>query len=215
MMLRPLLAVCLFACSAVSAWADELAPSPAAVQAARFGSLPDLRTSPDPALRHPQRALDLADALADPEFLVTAMMMSSNPEAWLKAMERVGAPKNLARTASPEMLADWLYSSIDPQFQQAILSRMLNPNKSQRWMQAMSDPRFYMPALAMMSPGSPIQWTRVTADGRLSQSTQAWSDPKTCFNWMRLPLSFPSAAQKGGEHALASIGLFRRPPQRY
>lgn len=212
MMLRPLLTVCLFACSAFSARADDAAPDPSAIQAVRLEQLRDLHATTDLPARHPQRALDLADALSDPEFLVTAMMMSSDPEAWLKAMERAGAPKNLARKVSPEMLADWLYSSIDPQFQQAILSRMLNPKKSQHWMQAMSDPRFYMPALAMMSTGTPMQWTQVTADGRVFPSTQSWLDPKTCFNWIRLPLSLPSAAQKGGEQA---FGAFRRPPQRY
>lgn len=212
MMLRPLLTVCLFACSAFSVHADDATPDRSAIQAAQVEQGPDRRSVPDLPVRHPQRAPDLADALSDPEFLVTAMMMSGNSEAWLKVMERAGVPKNLARTASPEMLADWLYSSIDPQFQRAILSRMLNPKKSQHWMQAMSDPLFYIPALAMTGPGSPVQWVQVSADGRVSQSTQAGFDSRSCFDWMRLPLSLPSAAQKGGEYAL---GFLRRPPQRY
>ena len=214
-MSRLILSACLLMFASAPAWAENIAPAAFEKQAARFEQLLDLRHNVD-LVRHPQQAPDLADAMSDPEFLVAAMVMSANPEVWLKAMEQAGAPgvpKNLAQAASPEMLADWFYSSIDPRFQQAILSRMLDPKKAQRWMQAMSDPRFCMPALAVVSPETPMQWVKVTADGRVTQSMQSWFDPKTYMNWMRLPP--PSAANKSGAKAPRPAAYSWKPPQRY
>jgi hypothetical protein len=212
-MLRQIFSTCLFVFSAASAWAGNSADATVS-QAARFEQILDLSNNVS-LVRHPQQALDLADAMTDPEFLVAAMVMSANPEVWLKAMERAGAPgvpKNLSQMATPEMLADWFYSSIDPQFQQAILTRMLDPKKPQRWMQAMVNPRFYMHALAIMNPSTPMQWMKVTADGRVIQPMQTWFDPKTYMNWMRLPA--PSAAQKSGDTAPVATYSWK-PPQRY
>jgi len=214
-MLRQIFSVCLFVCSAASAWADSPVDVPVS-QAARFEQILDLSNNVS-LVRHPQQALDLADAMTDPEFLAAAMVMSANPEIWLKAMERAGAPdvpKNLSQMTTPEMLADWFYSSIDPQFQRAILTRMLDPKKPQRWMQAMSNPRFYMHALAFMNPATPMQWMKVTADGHMIQPMQAWFDPKTYLNWMRLPMPASSATQKSGDKVpLATYSW--KPPQRY
>jgi len=212
-MLRQIFSTCLFVSIAVPAWAGS--PVDATVsQAARLEQILDLSNNVS-LVHHPQQALDLADAMTDPEFLVAAMVMSANPEVWLKAMERAGepgVPKNLSQMATPEMLADWFYSSIDPQFQQAILTRMLDPKKPQRWMQAMVNPRFYMHALAIMNPSTPMQWMKVTADGRMIQPMQIWFDPKTYMNWMRLPA--PSAVQKSGDKAALATYSWK-PPQRY
>jgi len=214
-MLRLMFSACLFVCSAASAWAGSPVDAPVS-QATRFERLLDLRNNVS-LVRYPQQALDLADAMSDPEFLVAAMMMSANPEIWLKAMERAGAPgvpQNLSQMATPEMLADWFYSSIDPQFQQAILTRMLDPKKPQRWMQAMSNPRFYMHALAIMNPSTPMQWMKVTADGRMIQPMQAWFDPKTYLNWMRLPMPASSDTQKSGDKPPMTTYAWK-PPLRY
>lgn len=214
-MLRQIFSVCLLMLGSTPVWAENVTPAGLEKQAARFEQLLDLRHNVD-LVRHPQQALDLADAMSDPEFLVAAMVMSANPEVWLKAMERAGAsgvPQNLAQTANPDMLADWFYSSIDPRFQQAILSRMLDPKKSQRWMQAMSDPRFCMSALAVVSPDTPMQWMKVTADGRMIQSMRTWFDPKTYMNWMRLPA--PAAAKKSGDKGAMPASFSWKPPQRY
>ena len=215
-MLRQIFSVCLLMLGFAPVWAENVTPAGLEEQAARFEQLLDLRHNVD-LVRHPQPAFDLADAMSDPEFLVAAMVMSANPEVWLKAMERAGAPgvpQNLAQAANPDMLADWFYSSIDPRFQQAILSRMLDPKKPQRWMQAMSDPRFCKPALAVVSPDTPMQWVKVTADGRMMQSMQPWFDPKTYLNWMRLPPA-PAAAKKSGDKAAIPASFSWKPPQRY
>lgn len=215
-MVRQLLTVGLFLCCTASAWAESSVSDASAAQRARFEQLLDMRHNASVA-RQPQQVLELVDDMSDPEFLVAAMVMSANPEIWLKAMERAGAPdvpENLAQTASADMLADWFYSSIDPQFQQAVLSRMLDPKKPQRWMQAMASPRFYMHALAIMNPAVPMQWMKVTADGRMIQPMQVWFDPKTYLNWMRLPMN-PTAAKKNGDKLTTPAPLSWRPPQRY
>lgn len=214
-MLRQILSTYLLMFASAFVWAESATPGSPDMKATRFEQLLDLRHNVD-LVRHPERALELANAMTEPEFLVAAMVMSANPEVWLKALERAGAPgvpQNLAQAASPEMLADWFYSSIDPQFQQAILSRMLDPKKSQRWMRAMSDPRFCVPALAVVSPDTPMQWMKVTADGRVIQSVQTWFDPNTYMNWMRLPA--PAAAKKSGDRTATPASSSWKPPQRY
>lgn len=203
--------------STASAWAGDIASTMPDNQAVGFEQLLDMRSNVGFA-RHPQQALNLADAMSDPEFLAAAMVMSANPETWLNAIERAGAaevPQNIAQVASPEMLADWLFSSIDPQFQQAVLSRMLDPKKPQRWMQAMTDPRFYMPALAMMNPAMPMQWMKVTADGRMIKPMQVCFDPKTYLNWMRLPMPSAPDAKKNGDKVPSPTSYQWKPPQRY
>jgi hypothetical protein len=159
---------------------------------------------------------DSAGVLSEPEFLVSAMVMSANPELWLKALERAGAagvPKIPSQLASPEMLADWFYASIEPQYQQAILSRMVDPKKPLRWMQAMSDRRFYMPALATADPATPLQWMKVTADGRIIQAMKAPTDFDSSGNWLRLPAS----TSPGNAHVASPerSSLFCQPPKRY
>jgi hypothetical protein len=212
-MLRQIFSACLFVLSAAPAWAGSTVDKPV-TPAARFEQMLDLSSNVN-LVRHPQQALDLADAMTDPEFLVAAMVMSANPEVWLKALERAGAPgvpKNLSQMGTPEMLADWFYSSIDPQFQQAILTRMLDPKKPQRWMQAMVNPHFYMHALAIMNPSTPMQWMKVTADGRMIKPMQTWFDPKTYMNWTRLPA--PSAAEQSGDKTPLAT-YWWKPPLRY
>lgn len=187
---KTLLSLLLF-CSAGAA----LAQGPALdLQIRHVEQLLDMRSNMK-MVRHPHLALDMADAVSEPELLMVAMLMSANPEVWLKAMEHANQPgtfRNFSQLADPQMFADWFYASIDPKFQQAVLSRALDPKKAQHWMQAMSDPRFYMPALAVINPATPLQWMKVTADGRVIQPPQAWMDPNTHLGWTRLPT--PSSA---------------------
>lgn len=216
-MFRQTISACLLVWSTASAWAENVTPNTPDEQAVRCERLLDMRSNVN-LVRHPQQALDLADAMSDPEFLAAAMVMSANPETWLKAIEQASAaevPENLAQIASPDMLADWFFSSIDPQFQQTVLSRMLDPKKPQRWMQAMTDPRFYMPALAMMNPAMPMQWMKVTADGRMIRPMQVWFDPKTYLNWMRLPMPPAPDAKKNGDKTPPPASYMWKPPQRY
>ncbi|HQT00991.1 MAG: hypothetical protein B7Y26_02705 [Hydrogenophilales bacterium 16-64-46] len=191
------------------AWADTGNQADAAT---RFAQMLDMSSNANLA-RDSQQALDMMDAMTEPEFLVAAMAMSANPDVWLKAMEQAGSPnvpQNLTRMADPAMMTEWFYSSVDPQYQHAIVSRLLDPKKPQRWMQAMANPRFYMHALAVMNPATPMQWMKVTADGRMINPMQVWFDPKTYLNWMRLPQ--PVAGKKADKAAAPPAW---KPPQRY
>ena len=190
------------------AWADSNSQTDSNV---RLAHMLDMSSNAD-LVRDSKLSLDMMDAMTEPEFLVAAMAMSANPEIWLKALEQAGAPgvpKNLSRMADPAMMTEWFYSSVDPQYQQAIVSRLFDPKKPQRWMQAMANPRFYMDALAVM-PAAPMQWMKVTADGRMINPMQIWFDPKTYLNWMRLPE--PAAGKKTDKPATTHAW---KPPQRY
>jgi hypothetical protein len=208
MMLRTLLTALMIVPMPL-AWADSGNQADASARIAQM-----LDMSSNASLPHdPRKALEMMDAMTEPEFLVAAMAMSGNPEVWLKAMEQAGSPdvpKNLTRMTDPTMMTEWFYSSVDPQYQQAIVSRFLDPRKPQRWMQAMANPRFYMDALAVMSPATPMQWMKVTADGRMINPMQIWFDPKTYLNWMRLPE--PAAGKKADK---ATPPQAWKPPQRY
>jgi hypothetical protein len=209
-MLRKTLTILFSLCTAGSAWAQDDAPIfPVAAETQRVERTMDVRGK----MSQPRQVLDLADAMTEPGFLAAAIAMSANPEAWLTALEQVGGPSvlnNFSPAVESQMFADWIYSSLDPKFQQAILSRAIDPKKAQRWMQAMGDPRFIMPALAMMNPATPMQWMKVTADGRIFKPMQAWFDPKTYLGWMRMP-----ADTTGKKESYKTAPLFRQPPQRY
>lgn len=165
-------------------------------------------------VRHPEKAVDMADAMSEPELFVAALVMSTNPEVWLKAMEHASKPgtfKNFSQLADPHMFADWFYASIDPRFQRALLSRALDPKKAKRWMDSMNDPQFFMPAIAVINPATPMEWIKATADGRMIKSMQSWLDPNACINWMRLPESQSGKAAT----PTAKPPLYRTSIQRY
>lgn len=208
--MQRILIVWLLSLFAAGAWAGAPAADPSS---ARIERLMDMRTNGQ-LLRDPQRALEMADAMTEPEFLAAVMAMSGNPDVWLKAMERAAAPDvpgNLAGTADPAVMAEWFYSAIDPQYQHAIVSRMLTPGKAQRWMQNFANPRFYTNALAVVNPAVPVQWMQAAADGRMASSMRVWFDPKTYLGWMRLPPPEPGKAAAGGQAAWPHWP----PPQRY
>ena len=212
-MLRRTLTILFLLCAASSAWAQDDAPAlPVPTEMQRVERMMEVRSKMS-QVRQPQQVLDLADALTEPGFLAAAITMSANPEAWLMALQQASGPSmlnNFPQAAEQQMFADWFYSSMDPKFQQAILNRAIDPKKAQRWMKAMSDPRFIMPALAMMNPATPIQWMKVTADGRIFKPMQAWFDPKTYLGWMRLPVD-----TTGKKDSNKAAPLFCQPPQRY
>lgn len=172
------------------------------VQMRNIERLTDLSGNAD-IVRHPQEALEMADAISEPELFVAALVMSANPETWLRILKQAGKPgtlKNLAKLADPGMLVDWFYASVDPRFQRAILSRALDVNKRQRWMDSMNDPRFFMPAIAVINPSTPLQWVKVAADGRLIQPHA--SQPAVAGDsWLRFLPAGPGAkasAEFGG-----------------
>lgn len=168
--------------------------------------LTDLSGNAD-IVRYPQKALEMADAISEPELFVAALVMSANPETWLRILKQGGKPgtlKNLAKLADPGMLVDWFYASVDPRFQRAILSRALDANKRQRWMDSMNDPRFFMPAIAVINPSTPLQWVKVAADGRLIEPHD--SQPGAAGDsWLRL---FPAGS--GAQASTAFGGPVRR-----
>lgn len=212
-MLRKTLTILFSLCAAGSAWAlDDTPVSPVPAETPRVERMMDVPSKMS-QVRQPRQVLNLADALTEPGFLSSAIAMSANPEAWLKALEQAGKPSmlnNFSRTAESQIFADWLYSSLDPKFQQAILNRAIDPKKTHCWTQAMSDPRFITPALALLNPATPMQWMKATADGRMFKPVHTWFDPKTYLGWMRM--SVDTTDKKESNKAAPP---FLQPPQRY
>ena len=209
-LLKNLLSLLMFCCASAA-----LAQGGSALDAQKrnIERLMDMRSNMS-FVRHPQKALDMADAMSEPELFVAALVMSANPEVWLKAMEHASKPgtfKNFSQLADPQMFADWFYASIDPRFQRALLSRAFDPKKTRRWMDSMNDPQFFMPAIAVMNPAMPMQWIKVTADGRMIKSMQNWLDPNTNMSWMRLP----EPQTSNGEKPTATLPTYRASVQHY
>jgi len=208
---RKTLTILFSLCAAGSAWAQDDAPAlPVPTETQQVERMMDVRSKMS-QVRQPRQVL--ADAMTEPGLLAAAIAMSANPEAWLMALEQASGPSvlnNYSPAAEPQMFADLFYSSLDPKFQQAILSRAIDPKKTQCWMKAMSDPRFITPALAMINPATPMQWMKVTADGRIFKPMQAWFDPKTYLGWMRM-----SVDTTGKNESNKAAPLFWQPPQRY
>jgi hypothetical protein len=186
----------LASCLAVPASADDaqfIAERAANIE--RVAHTLDVRSNAG-LLRKPGQALEWIDAVTEPGFAAALMSMSAHPETWLKAIEQAAEPstlKNFSQASDPQVLADWFYSSIDPTFQHALLSRALDPAKARRWLSAVSDPRFYAPAIAVMTPATPLEWVQVTADGRVLRPLAAWLDPKNALGWLRLPAELAAA----------------------
>jgi hypothetical protein len=208
--LKNLLSLLMFCCAS-AAWAQG---GPAFdAQTRNIERLLDLRSNMS-FVRHPQKALDMADAMSEPELFVAALVMSANPEVWLKAMEHASKPgtfKNFSQLADPQMFADWFYASIDPRFQRALLSRAFDPKKTKRWMDSMNDPQFFMPAIAVMNPATPMQWVKVTADGRIVRSMQNLLDPNSYMSWTRLA----EPQSRNGQKPTAELPIYRATIQRY
>jgi hypothetical protein len=142
--------------------------------------------------RRSGKALEMADTISEPELFVAAMLLSANPEVWLNAMEgagKAGTLRNFAQLAGPGSLADRFYDAVDPRFQRAILSRALDKSKAQRWMDSMSDRRFFMPAIAVLSPSNPVQWVKVSATGRTIEPGRQMLDDGPSSAWARLETS--------------------------
>lgn len=210
LLLKNLLSLLMFCCASTA-----LAQGGSALdaQTRNIERLVDMRSNMS-FVRHPQKALEMADAMSEPELFVAALVMSTNPEVWLKAMEHASKPgvfKNLSQLADPQMFADWFYASIDPRFQRALLSRAFDPKKTKRWMDSMNDPQFFMPAIAVMNPATPMQWIKVTADGRMIRSMQNLLDSDNYLNWMRLP----EPRSGNVEQSTAKLPEYRAPVRRY
>ena len=119
-------------------------------------------------------------------------------EHCLKAvgMQDIQPIREMAKEMSPEVILDKVFSAVAPDFQKALLSKPSVPGKPVKQPEAMRDPKYFLPAIAIMEV--PFNWFRVRADGRVIEpaSDVAKSDP----SWARVaeeqqkkPLALPAS----------------------
>lgn len=170
------------------------------------------------SVRDPTAYAALMDAASDPRFLASAMLAGANPQTYMSFLQGLRDPETLRKgllLMTSQTAMDWAYSSVDPEFQNALLSRATVPQIADRSMDAMRDPAYFQSAVAVFD--APVQWMKVEAYVHIAQPSVIWSDPKTCKGWMRLmaqPLS-TDAKKSGYPSTKPKPLLFLSPPQRY
>lgn len=116
------------------------------------------------------------------------------------------AIKNMAQKFGPEAILDMMFSSVNPVFQPALLTKSGSPAKPVKNIEDMREEKYFQPAIAPVGISAP--WVKVTADGRLISAKPGQTE--TGFGWMRLPSSQPNAGE-AEERKPAATGF----PQRY
>lgn len=110
-------------------------------------------------------------------------------------MQEMQPIRDMAKAMSPEVILDRVFSAVEPNFQNALLSKPAEPGKPVKRPEALRDPKYFLPAIATME--MPFNWIRVRADGQVIAPASAGAanpDP----NWVRAaneqkpPLALPA-----------------------
>lgn len=107
------------------------------------------------------------------------------------------AIKNMAQKFGPEAVLDMMFSSVNPAFQQALLTKPNNdPARPVKNIEDMRENKYFQHAIT--SGGISAPWVKVTADGRVI-APQIKTDNPSADNWLRLPFATPSNAKPAQE----------------
>lgn len=93
---------------------------------------------------------------------------------------------------SPEAVLDMMYSSFNPVFQPALLSRASKPEQPVRAIEDMRQKEFFQRAIAERVAALP--WIKVTADGRMFPACPVPTADGLGQGWQRLSNSLPASA---------------------
>jgi hypothetical protein len=118
----------------------------------------------------------------------------------------IQAIKNMAQKFGPEAVLDMMFSSVNPVFQPALLTKSGSPAKPVKNIEDMREDKYFQPAIVPV--GIPVPWVKITGDGRMISSKPVQTE--TGFGWMRLPSS-QADANEAEERKPAATGI----PQRY
>jgi hypothetical protein len=95
--------------------------------------------------------------------------------------------KNMAQKFGPEAVLDLMFSSVNPVFQPALLTKSNNdPARPVKNIEDMREEKYFQHAIT--PAGMTVPWIKVTGDGRVI-APQARSE--TDNNWLRLPFLAP------------------------
>ena len=109
-------------------------------------------------------------------------------------MGSVEAMKNMAKKFGPEAALDMMFSSVNPVFQPALLSKTTDPAKPAKDIQDMRDNKYFLHAIT--TTRAPPPWVMVTTDGRMIIPWLTQTGAQTGSGWMRLPSLNPGSIEK-------------------
>lgn len=161
------------------------------------------------AFKDPAAFAEWLDAITEPRFMTALAAVAVDPGAYPKTLANVvdpAAARNWSEFTDPQLYLRWMLAGASPSFQQAILSRVSDPAKRQRWLDAVGRPGVYAPMLAnfgrapnawlqapvtaaapmarLMQPVTPMAWFGAMAEGMGSQA------------WLKLPAEKATAAPR-------------------
>lgn len=116
------------------------------------------------------------------------------------------AIKNMAQKLGPEAVLDMMFSSVNPVFQPALLTKSASPARPVKNIEDMREDKYFQPAIAPIGITAP--WVKVTADGRVISAGPAQTEKG--FGWTRLPSGIANTGEADGSKP-AAVSV----PQRY
>ena len=119
--------------------------------------------------------------------------------------------KNMTQKFGPEAVLDMMFSSVNPIFQPALLTKSNNdPAKPVKNIEDMREDKYFQHAIT--STGIPAPWIKVTADRRVI-TPQAKTENQPDKSWLRLPFAIPANSrfsQEGKTQEPAATGVMQR-----
>lgn len=171
------------------------------------------------AFKHPEAFIEWLDGLSEPRFMTALATVALDPNTYPRVLGRGIDPstaRNWAEFADPGLYLRWMLAGVDARFYSAILQRMSDPGKWQRWLtyasraetygqmaatlnpataakwgEAVMRPENYDPLLKLANPASSLAWVAAFAD---QVGKQSRSEPGG--QWLRLPQT--TDAGRGG-----------------
>lgn len=137
------------------------------------------------AIKDPAAFAEWLDAVTEPRFMTALASVAVDPATYPKAMADAidpAAAHNWSEFTDPQLYLRWLLASATPSFQQAIVSRITDPAKMQRWMEAVSRPDAFAPTLAQFGK-APSAWLQAPLAPANQASMTKLMQPTTPLDW--------------------------------
>lgn len=127
-------------------------------------------------------------------------------ECLLSAGGNMQTIKNMAQKFGPEAVLDMMFSSVNPAFQQALLTKPNNdaarPVKN---IEDMRENKYFQHAIT--PAGIAVPWIKLTADGRVIAPQVKTDNPTAGGNWLRLPFAMPLNAKPAQDRKAAEPAM--------
>lgn len=185
-MLRPLtrLIACCLACAIPLAHAADPADLPATPEAWLAKMLDGRKNGA--AFKDPEAFAAWLDAVTEPRFMTALATAAVDPATYPKALSDAIDPataRNWAEFTDPQLYLRWMLASGTPSFQQAIIRKMTDPAKMNRWLEAAYRPDHLAPVAAAIER-APAAWLKASSDPSSYAPLARLAQPGTPWAWM-------------------------------